>query len=270
MGKNEKSASYAGRFIKGVTRKGSKGVNQDAWGHTGNFCWVIDGATRQGDIENKLVCSWVSSLNGQLAKACSMNPLLTLQELLSEAISKAMVPGIDKASHPSGTVSFLRFVEAGLEVIVLGDAGILVDSMSEGIIVLQDNRLKRVASKIREDRRLAKERGEFEEFHRLTSILLKEEDAARNSEGGFWVAGCDPEAAERALYREFAGVGKAVLMSDGVCNEMGRAAGEAAEFLKDLERQPIDAVIQKLRGLVLGRDSSVDDMTAVVCERALD
>lgn len=237
----------------GAIAEGSAHVLQDAWGSSGSVAWVIDGVTRRTDEHNVRVAEWVGELSAALAVAESALGEAPLMSILEGAILEAAGPVGDW--HPSATVAMVRMRADGAEYLVLADAGVLVPSgavaAAQRWVRVQDRRPAECGARV-----VAQTPG--------AGFLTRwiETEKLRNAKGGFWVAGALPEAASEALTGFVPGAREALLMSDGVFDEIDtelkgpRAAWDA--LTTDGER-----TIAELRHRVLERDGRADDMTSV-------
>lgn len=162
---------------------------------------VLDGATPRPDVASgcRHGVAWlVRRLAGALASRLAVETRAPLPGLLAEAIkelAEAHGPGCDLANpdSPSATVALLRQAGGRLEWLVLADSPIVLD-LTSGLRTVLDHRVESLPSRTAEAVR-----------------------AARNSPGGFWVAGTEPAAA----YEAFTGsvpvgeVRRAAVFSDG-------------------------------------------------------
>jgi hypothetical protein len=119
---------------------------------------------------------------------------------------------------------------------------------------------------VREARREARHAGDERRASTLTIDLLRLEDDHRNKKGGFWVAQTNPDAAYQAISGMTRQATSAILMSDGVANEI--RLGHLGSFEKASERasQEPESVMQELRSLLVNRGAPIDDMTMVVAQ----
>lgn len=225
---------------------------------------MLDGAARASRDENDLVARWINRLSHQLAALTSGSADKPLTELLARAIEAARLPSAP--FHPAATLALTRMSQDGLEVLVLGDAAVLVPAENGEFALFQDRRLDNGATELRQQRRQARKTGDTRRYRQLTKELLAEEDRMRNRPGGFWVASNLPEAAHHAKHTWLPGVTRAILMSDGVANEInGGYLGKVAAWV--LLWQNTGTALTQLREGVLKRDGRVDDLTAVSIQR---
>lgn len=246
--------------VRGASLAGTGQTMQDTWGQADNVCWVLDGAARASRDENDLVACWVNQLSDQLAALVSGYADKPLAKLLAHAIEFARLPSAP--FHPTATVALARMTRDGLEVLVLGDAAVLVPVENGEFALFQDRRLDDVATELRQQGRQAQKTGDNRRYRQLTKDLLAEEDRLRNQPGGFWVAGNLPEAADHAQYTRLPGVSRAILMSDGAANEInGGHLGKAAAWA--LLWQDTGKALTQLREDALRRDGWADDLTVV-------
>lgn len=251
----------------GASIAGTDHILQDTWGSTGSCAWVIDGATRRTDSDNDAVAAWVADLSTRIRDELEAAPFAPLTTVLERAIASADRPGPPDAPHPSGTAALARLTDTGADVLVLCDSGVLV-----GEELLRDDRLAN----------LRRDLGGFATI-----------DAARNAGGGFWVAGGQPSAAQRAVTQHLPGADRVALMTDGVADEIGRLIPTAADAwalldpdsasdpdptpdsdpAPDSGRVPrsglasIAAALHELAPRITDRDGRCDDLTAVILAR---
>jgi hypothetical protein len=114
----------------------------------------------------------------------------------------------------------LRWDDVTLEGLVLGDSPIVVYPIEGEPDPLMDERLEATAAAERQaaDEYLDAGGGYDDELARLIANIQLAERAARNRDGGYWIAEADPAAADHALCRswQLAEVNGAASMSDGV------------------------------------------------------
>lgn len=154
----------------------------------------------------------------------------------------------------------------GLELLVLGDAAVLVPVENGEFALFQDRRLDDVATELRQQRRQARKTGDNRRYRQLTKELLAEEDRMRNRPGGFWAAGNLPEAAHHAEHTWLPGVTGAILMSDGVANEINGAHMSKKATWELLWEEPRKS-LACLREEILRRETRVDDLTSLSAQR---
>jgi len=252
------------------------GPNADRWGFTASTAWVVDGAT----TPSRLRCCALGP--DWYANALSVNlqrfarDWLPLVNIVSAAVSEVSsqhatvdprpCPG---RVTPSAAIALCRVGVDKVEYLVLADCTFLCVSDSS-VTEVVDQRLERVAVEIRSRYRDARTSGETKYSYALREELVQDEFAARNVDGGYFVASLDPGCVRGALTGsvDLPTSGRAVvaLLTDGVDT---RRLSSAAESLPDLLRGgigPADLVAGNSAGS--GNTSTQhpnrDDATAVV------
>jgi hypothetical protein len=177
------------------------GANEDCLVAGPGWVAVLDGATPRPDVVSG--CShgvaWlVRRLAGALAERLVRESGAPLPDLLAEAIEQTRDGhggGCDLANpdSPSATVALLREYGGRLYWLVLADSPIVLD-LASGVTPILDQRVEALPVRTAEAVR-----------------------AARNSPGGFWVAGTKPEAAHEAVTGSVpaAEARRAAVFSDG-------------------------------------------------------
>jgi len=131
---------------------------------------------------------------------------------------------VGQAPGPSATVALVRHRGRQLDYLALGDSTLLLETRG-GVSQHSDKRLARVAPLLRGQirSRLRQGRGyDNPAHHDLVGQLVTAERAVRNTEGGYWIASHDPDAAHHALVGTCAiGTGpgevhRLALLSDGL------------------------------------------------------
>ena len=250
--------------VTGLSIVGTEHEQQDTWDEAGELAWVLDGATRFTSKESTQVTDWVSRLNSAIKTSYRNTPEATLNDILADAILSAATDG--STFHPSATVAMVRFIEGDAEWLVLGDAAVLISSRNGQVTWAQDRRISRVGMEVREARREARHAGDERRASTLTIDLLRLEDDHRNKKGGFWVAQTNPDAAYQAISGMTRQATSAILMSDGVANEI--RLGHLGSFEKASERasQEPESVMQELRSLLVNRGAPINNITMVVAQ----
>ncbi|MBB4969020.1 hypothetical protein F4559_006379 [Saccharothrix violaceirubra] len=101
------------------------------------------------------------------------------------------------------------------EYLVLGDVTLVIETPGNEFSVVTDSRIGRSARRER-DFADALPYGSSEKANALVAMKRAELEC-RNREGGYWIAGSDPSAAEHALVGRFgaSSVGRFALLTDG-------------------------------------------------------
>lgn len=229
----------------------------------GSTWWlVLDGATAPAGVDSGCVhtVAWlVQHLGGILAEGIT-GPL-TLPDLLADSIRVLRdrhggLCNLDNPASPSSTVTIARARAGMLEYLVLADSPIVLDTTT-GVHMIVDDRTAY-----------------------LRDYSIAGVQAARNRDGGFWVASTDPEAAYRAVTGSIAlnDVHRIALLSDGASRWVERfGAGTWSDLVAELVAAGPDAVIEQVRELELAetdeqriskRGKRHDDATAVLVNLA--
>jgi hypothetical protein len=267
-----------------ATAPGSAAPNEDWAGATTSVAVVLDGVTAPADLGTGCLHTtpwYVHQLGSRLLQLAAPDSDAGLSDLLAQAIADvaALHAGTCDLRHPgtpSATVAMVRERKAGLEYLVLADAVVILEG-ADGITAVSDQRVDQVA----EAERAAAQRKQFDAPGRTELIrrLVTKQRQHRNREGGYWVAGTDPEAARHAETGVHEHVRRAALMTDG-------AAALAADYgladwsgvLDLLDGTGPTGLIHRVRqaergdpqGVRWPRYKTSDDATAVFCRLAFD
>lgn len=160
---------------------------------------VLDGASAH-DPDTPRAGAYVDTLAVELrTRVTATNDL---RAALAEAIgSTAALLELHPGASPSSTVAVVRVGPTTVDLIVLGDAAVVVGTVDDDEHVYVDDRLELLdlpaADRYRE--RLATGAGYDPEHRRILQDLQRAEGRHRNQPGGFWVAEAEPAAADHAL-----------------------------------------------------------------------
>ncbi|WP_063770505.1 protein phosphatase 2C domain-containing protein [Streptacidiphilus carbonis] len=207
-------------------------ANEDFVIASERFAVVLDGATDSG-LPNGCVhgVAWLAGrLGAQSAAVLVAEPELELRAALRRAIvnTRALHPDCDPTNPnaPSATVAVARERDGRLDCLVLADAAVVVQHRDGEVTVLTDDRVDRLPAYDRES------------VSRL-----------RNVEGGFWVAGAEPAAADQALTTSLplAGIRRFLLVSDGVSRLVERFGWGWRDVLDLVEKQGPAAAVRAVR-----------------------
>jgi hypothetical protein len=194
--------------IASVPRPGRR-HSEDLTAVVGPNAWVLDGASGPGPAQAccELDVRWYVQRLSTFLAATLDGSSLDLSSALASAISQvaaeheALCSPQPRGSAPSATVAMLRRRGDILDYLVLGDSSVLLD-LGATVECQSDKRLGLVAQEVREQLRnhLAAGRGYDHPHHgRLLNELIAAERAVRNTEGGYWIASLDPDAARHSL-----------------------------------------------------------------------
>lgn len=183
-----------------------------------NAVVLLDGATslRPGLRSG----GWYASLlAGQLAGRLTGYPEMDLADLLAAAIrAVARDHGLTPGESPSSTVAIARWDDDVVEGLVLADSPIAVET-DAGVLPLEDDRIANLRRAGPGYRARLREGGGYGADHvRALQSSAVTVGRYRNTEGGFWVAEADPDAAFEARRATWprADVRRLLLASDGV------------------------------------------------------
>ena len=202
----------------GVGVDGGHRPSEDVVAVLPNAVVLLDGATslRPGLRSG----GWYASvLSGQLAGRLTGYPSMDLADLLAAAIrTVARDHGLAPGESPSSTVALVRWNDEVVEGLVLADSPIVAET-TDGVVVLEDDsiaNLPRPGPGYRARLRGGEGYGEDHLAALRTSAAAV--GRLRNTDGGFWVAEADPDAAYQARRATWPRetVRKVLLASDGV------------------------------------------------------
>lgn len=266
--------------------------NEDIAFFLDGLACVLDGASLPREMSCGHDSAWyVRALAKHLIAAYTEEPSSALTEVLREAIDRGtgeherqceQATGATRASGPgsgdpmraAATVVLARRRGESLDYLVLCDSALLVAG-EEGPRVVTDERISRLPLRAGERIQdlLAAGGGYGEEYQRLVAEQVRELDAYRNVEGGYWIAADDPAAADQALTGTVP-AGEVALVTDGVSRAV-TALGVYSEWdalMNALRREGPRSVIAGVRaaeradpeGRLRPRGSPYDDATALV------
>lgn len=181
---------------------------------------VLDGASSQepGHYDG----GWYAdTLGRQVAGHLRADETTSLPNLLAAAIADvASIHGLTAGTSPSSTVAILRWTDEQVEGLVLGDSPIVVFTTSGHVDQIRDDRLAHVAPSQRRAyvQRLQAGGGYDAQHRELLRQLQNAQRAKRNTEGGYWIAEVDPDAAHHAQTRHWrrADLEAALVTTDGI------------------------------------------------------
>jgi hypothetical protein len=206
--------------LKAQTDPGSDQKPNEDWYHAAeNLVIVLDGATVRTDTGCTHGLLWfVRQLGDALRSGLAADESRDLSVALHAAIGH--VAGLhpecdlDHPGTPSAAVGIVRVVGDVLQYLVLGDITVVLDT-DEGLRVIVDDHVSHTAQPYRG----IAQRLPFDAPERPEALLAMKrgELAARNTEGGYWIASTLPAAAEHALIGQarLNEVHRAAVLSDG-------------------------------------------------------
>lgn len=203
----------------GATVPGDPQVPNEDWvAATPDLVVMLDGATVRTDTGCTHGAAWYARKLGAAVIAGAANPVMSLPDVLMDAIwNVAALHPLCDLTHPgtpSAGVAIVRVEDDTLRWLVLGDVTIALDTTA-GIEVISDQRVSATAAEQR------READRYPIGHPKKAAALLEmkhaELAARNTDGGYWIAAADPAAVDHALTGEVlvADVRRLAVLSDG-------------------------------------------------------
>lgn len=202
----------------GVGPDGTVRPSEDVVAVLPNAVVLLDGAT---SLRPELPGGgwYASRLLGQLTGRLTGYPDADLADLLAASIrALAREAGLVPGESPSSTVAVLRWNASKVEGLVLADSPIVAVT-ADGPQVLADDRLARLPRRPGSYRKRLRDGAGYGEDH-LAALRTSATAVGRlrNTEGGFWVAEADPDAAYEARRASWprAEVRRVLLASDGV------------------------------------------------------
>jgi serine/threonine protein phosphatase PrpC len=264
-------------IVHAASRPGEASPGQDRWIATDRSAIVLDGASAF-DASAPPADDYVDALLRELA--VHVDTAAPLPEIVACAIKQAAhAVAATPGSGPSSTAAVVRDNGSSIEAAVLGDTTIVIGRCDGVQERLTDDRLSRVAVKQRQHyrRRLHTGTG-FDDHHRATlSAIQTAERAARNQDGGYWIAEADPRAASRMITRQYprTEVAWCILATDGAQRDLDHlgviwsdlAAADEAGLLRTLDDlQRWEAEVDPA-GALLPRAKRHDDKTLVVLRK---
>lgn len=224
----------ADRSLRIVTSS-LKRRSEDAWGvarrgdGSVSAAWVIDGATPLGAAEprtaNEQVSCFAWSLSSSLRDALSA-PAAELTAAVETARARAAKRLADRwpqlrhpGQMPTATLSLVRRTVAGLEVYVLGDSPLWIETDDGEPVGLEDPQFRGGEQRlIRSWHRLREQgMGAREAYDRLLEGQAAGR-ARRNTPDGLWILGDSPQAAAHGHRQMLPGSDprRVCLLSDGL------------------------------------------------------
>lgn len=268
------------------------GVNEDAWGHAGDFAWVFDGATGLGDeplTDGPSDAAWLVRAGSEALRARAPSHRGPLPALVDEVIDdvarrferEARRAPVARYERPTAALILVHQRGASLECLNFGDCKLLLrhgDGRFESFGSNPDNEAyeSHLAARFSQQRREAGAQGRPEQHREHVLARLRKARNRHNVPGGYWVFGLDPAAAEHArvasLHLE--GPATGLLISDGfeaLAGDYGRYS-EAGLVDAALEKG-LASLLDELRHIERVRDPDAhkfprfkqsDDATAVL------
>ncbi|WP_454280400.1 protein phosphatase 2C domain-containing protein [Sphingomonas sp. Marseille-Q8236] len=185
-------------------------VNEDAIGHYGNAAWVIDGATGIGPsvLDAPSDAAWLAqTANRLIADALAEDPARPTVEILRTVMTRcaeALGPvrlrtGIEACDLPSAAFAMLRIIGDMVEITCLADCRVAAVDDAGAARLFGASDLDAI-----EARTLAAVKAIHDENPTIDPDVLKARlipglranRRLKNREGGYWVLGTEPAAAD--------------------------------------------------------------------------
>jgi hypothetical protein len=210
-------------YVDLASAPGTAGApNEDLVLATPRIVVVADGAGVPAEFDTACIhgTAWyVSQLVTQIAACEASAPTADLPSILAEALTVVASAHADTCDltadgTPSATVAILRIGAQELDYLVLSDATIAL-GMASKTQVISDDRIAGLFGDLREAVRAAPIGTPEREACLLELVTTQRK--LRNVEGGYWVAGASPDAAQHAIigHVPLADVRSAAAMTDG-------------------------------------------------------
>lgn len=184
-----------------ICKKPSLDKAQDLIGKSGNFYWLLDGATPPYG-SNELTYDYIQALNRGLEKQVddSLNPDELLYRAIKQVQNEFKHKKIEAGYIPSSTIIIVKIEESIVKYLVIGDSSLCI-SIENRSLVVSDTRLKFVAMKEREELQNIISKGiseDSEEYIKARKNLIGVEMKHRNKDGGYWIAELNPDVVAKA------------------------------------------------------------------------
>ncbi|MEV0616992.1 protein phosphatase 2C domain-containing protein [Nonomuraea sp. NPDC050404] len=177
--------------------------NEDAVAATADVLVVIDGVSTSRLATGCMHGTpwYANALAAQVVAAASKEPGKDLRAVLFEALRSVAASHADTCDltsdgTPSATVAIARPFGDRLDYLVLSDATIAIETKT-GVEVISDKRVDALVGELSSAAKKAVA-GSEEQKQRLEKLITTQRKL-RNVEGGYWLAGAVPEAAEHAV-----------------------------------------------------------------------
>jgi protein phosphatase 2C-like protein len=262
-------------FFTGATN--SSGKNEDWMACSSDLVVVLDGATVRTKSGCKHDPSWYTRKLGAAIIGHGASRSRSLSDILAEAIEDVATLHIGTCdltdpAAPSAATAIVRVEEDAIRYLTLGDVTVVAD-LGDEVAAITDNRVSETAMAERReaDRHLIGTPEKAEAMIRMKTVEL----AAKNREGGYWIAGSDPGAVKHAIIGQWStkSVRRIAVLTDGAARyfTMFRPDLSWAAMLEILEHNGPGKLIEEVRimehndseGRRFPRNKKSDDATVV-------
>ncbi|RIV82167.1 hypothetical protein D2V17_15940 [Aurantiacibacter xanthus] len=189
---------------------GQSRVNEDAVGHYGDAAWVIDGATGIGEnlLDGPSDAAWFAQTANRvlaqvLAESPSLPTLAVLREVMArcaETLAREQIRSADGPHEmPSAAFAMVRIIDGEAEFTTLADCRIAArdetgNARLYGASAIDEIEARTIAAMkaiLRAEPEIAPD-----ELKARLMPGLQDNRALMNREGGYWILGVDPAAAD--------------------------------------------------------------------------
>jgi Protein phosphatase 2C len=198
---------------------GGDGRSEDRVFATGDAVVVLDGVGSLDPDCSERTGWYPQELGRRIVDL--LTPEVKLREVVAAAIGDVAAKNdLQPGSAPAATVTIVRWTDAYVEGLVLGDSPIIVFGTDGGVDVLRDGRHDAVVADLR--RQVRRERGlqarDGQELQALIRATRPGKLAQMNTPGGYWIAEAVPEAGLHAIVRTWhaSSVEAFLAVTDGV------------------------------------------------------
>ena len=185
-------------------------VNEDVVGHYGNAAWVIDGATGIGGtlLDAPSDAAWLAHTASRLlAEVLAENPVVPTVELLrtvilrcADALAREQVRAAELPHElPSAAFAMVRVIGDRVEFTTLADCRVAAVDAGGDVRLFGDSALDAIEARtLSAVKAIRAENADISAEALKAQMLpgLRANRALMNREGGYWVLGTDPAAAD--------------------------------------------------------------------------
>ncbi|MGO4957394.1 protein phosphatase 2C domain-containing protein [Luteococcus sp. Sow4_B9] len=242
--------------------------NQDRYAYGDGWAFVLDGASSFGEAPPVHDGGWYAErLKEALTEGLANDSNGPISKIVAKAIRQASAAHDEftQGVCPTSTIALARWDSCVLEFYVLGDSFAVWRDV-EGCQEMSDLRLATVGSELREiyRNRLASGTGFDGEHRRILTRLQEVQARARNTSGGYWIAGADDRAAWNGCQKRLSlsCVPEFALVTDGLSIDTRREIFSKKSLGELMERQQVEESLD-VNGCAYPRSKLHDDKTAV-------
>lgn len=239
---------------------------------------VLDGATVRTESGCSHGPAWYARKLGAAIISHAAARSRTLRDILAEAIEDVAALHIGTCdladpAAPSAAVAIVRVEGENIRYLVLGDVTVVADLGDDEVVSVTDDRVSKTALLERQEADLYPI-GTAEKTAALMRMKTAEL-AAKNHEGGYWIAGSDPQAVEHAITGEWStnSVRRLAVFTDGAARfiNMFRPNTTWRSVLEILKHNGPERLLEEIRlaehcdkeGKRFPRNKKSDDATVV-------